>query len=80
LDRSSAVDDRDYFPAYALAPVVRDEVLEANPMVGDLLNELSSKLDDATMADLNARVDVEGKSIENVAAEFLQQQGLASSS
>jgi osmoprotectant transport system substrate-binding protein len=73
-------DDRDYFPAYALAPVVRDEVLEANPMVGDLLNELSSKLDDATMADLNARVDVEGKSIENVAAEFLQQQGLASSS
>ena len=71
-------DDQGYFPAYALAPVVRDEVLEANPEIGDLLNELSSKLDDATMAELNARVDVERESIENVAADFLSQAGLTS--
>jgi osmoprotectant transport system substrate-binding protein len=73
-------DDKGYFPSYALAPVVRDEVLEANAAVGDLLNDLASKLDDETMARLNAQVDVDGKSIENVAAEFLQQQGMASSS
>jgi osmoprotectant transport system substrate-binding protein len=73
-------DDMGFFPAYALAPVVRDEVLEANPELGDLLNQLSSKLDDDTMARLNAQVDVERVSIENVAADFLQQQGLASSS
>jgi osmoprotectant transport system substrate-binding protein len=69
-------DDKGYFPAYALAPVVREEVLENHPEIGDLLNELSGKLDDATMAQLNARVDVERVSIENVATEFLSEHGM----
>ena len=69
-------DDKGYFPAYALAPVVRAEVLEANPGLADILNEVSAKLDDETMAALNARVDVEKVSVENVAAEFLKEQGL----
>lgn len=69
-------DDKDYFPAYALAPVVREEVLEKNPELADILNEVSAKLDDETMAALNARVDVEKVSVENVAAEFLKEQGL----
>jgi len=69
-------DDKGYFPAYALAPVVRQEVLENNPKIGELLNELSSKLDDSTMAQLNARVDVERVSVENVATEFLNEHGM----
>jgi len=69
-------DDKGYFPAYALAPVIRAEVLEANPGIGELLNEVAAKLDDAVMARLNARVDVDKVSIENVAAEFLAEQGL----
>ncbi len=48
-------DDKGYFPSYALAPVIRDKVLEANPKVGDLLNELSAKLDDQTMAEAQRR-------------------------
>ena len=71
-------DDKDYFPSYALAPVVRKEVLEANPKVGELLNELSAKLDDHTMATLNAKVDVERVSVENVASQFLKDSGLIS--
>ncbi|MFW6077141.1 MAG: glycine betaine ABC transporter substrate-binding protein [Hyphomicrobiales bacterium] len=69
-------DDKGYFPAYALAPVVREEVLENNPKIGELLNELSAELDDATMAQLNAKVDVERVSVENVATEFLTEKGL----
>lgn len=69
-------DDKGYFPAYALAPVVRTEVLEANPELAEILNGLAAKLDDAVMAGLNARVDVDKVSIENVAAEFLDEQGL----
>ncbi|GMG81756.1 glycine betaine ABC transporter substrate-binding protein [Paralimibaculum aggregatum] len=69
-------DDKGYFPAYSLAPVVRAEVLEANPKLAELLNAMAAKLDDATMAALNARVDVEKVSVENVAAEFLKAQGL----
>ena len=69
-------DDRNFFPNYALTPVVRKQVLDANPKLGDLLNALSAKLDDATMARLNASVDVDKKTVEDVAATFLKEQGL----
>ncbi|SDE83771.1 glycine betaine ABC transporter substrate-binding protein [Limimaricola pyoseonensis] len=69
-------DDQAYFPAYALAPVVRDEILAAHPEIGELMNAVAAKLDDAVMAQLNARVDVEQVSIENVAADFLKESGL----
>ena len=69
-------DDGGYFPAYALAPVVRTEVLEANPEIEALLNSVSEKLDDDVMAGLNAKVDVEKVSIENVAEQFLTENGL----
>jgi osmoprotectant transport system substrate-binding protein len=71
-------DDKGYFPSYALTPVVRKEVLDNNPELADHLNELSAKLDDETMANLNAQVDVERKSIEEVAQSFLSEQGLVS--
>lgn len=69
-------DDKGYFPAYALAPVVRQEVLDANPQIGELLNALSAKLDDSTMATLNAKVDVDKVSIETVASDFLTENSL----
>jgi osmoprotectant transport system substrate-binding protein len=69
-------DDLGHFPAYALTPVVRAEVLEANPTLADLLNGLSAELDDATMARLNAQVDVDKRTVEDVAASFLQEKGL----
>ena len=69
-------DDKNYFPAYALTPTVRKEVLDKNPKLAEHLNALSGKLDDATMAKLNAAVDVEKKSVEQVAEEFLKEQGL----
>ncbi|RNF35253.1 glycine betaine ABC transporter substrate-binding protein [Paracoccus methylarcula] len=69
-------DDKGYFPSYALAPVIRDEVLEANPDIGELLNEVSAKLNDEVMAKLNASVDVEKVSIENAATQFLKDNGL----
>lgn len=69
-------DDKGYFPSYALAPVIRDEVLEANPDIGELLNEVSAKLDDEVMAKLNASVDVDKVSVENAATQFLKDNGL----
>ena len=69
-------DDQGYFPAYALTPVVRQDTLETNPELADILNELSAKLDDDTMASLNARVDVEKETIEAVAQSFLSEEGL----
>ncbi|SDM20543.1 osmoprotectant transport system substrate-binding protein [Modicisalibacter muralis] len=69
-------DDKGFFPAYALTPVVREEVLEANPKLAEQLNKLSALIDDETMAKLNARVDVDQETIEHVATDFLKQHDL----
>jgi osmoprotectant transport system substrate-binding protein len=68
--------DKEFFPNYALAPVVRTETLEANPGIAEPLNALSAKLDDATMQGLNAEVDVDKREIEAVAGDFLKANGL----
>jgi osmoprotectant transport system substrate-binding protein len=69
-------DDKGFFPNYALTPVVRKETLDKNPKLAEHLNALSAKLDDATMAKLNASVDVDKKTIEEVATSFLKAQGV----
>ena len=69
-------DDKGYFPSYALTPVVRKQWLDTNPKAAEALNALSAKLDDATMAKLNASVDVDKKTVEDVAGTFLKSQGL----
>lgn len=69
-------DDKGFFPNYAMTPVVRTEVVENDPELADHLNELSSRLDDDVMSTLNAKVDVEKETIEQVASDFLQEQDL----
>ena len=69
-------DDKSFFPDYALTPVIRKQVLDANPKLAELLNALAAKLDDATMARLNSSVDVDKKTVEEVARAFLKAQGL----
>jgi osmoprotectant transport system substrate-binding protein len=69
-------DDKNYFPPYALTPNVRKAVLDKNPKLADLLNKVSAKLDDQTMAHLNAMIDVDKKTVEEVAADFLRRQKL----
>ncbi|MEQ5820846.1 glycine betaine ABC transporter substrate-binding protein [Halomonas sp. YLB-10] len=76
LDLTVLEDDRQFFPNYALAPVVRQDTLEAHPELAAQLNILSGLLDDATMARLNAQVDVERETVEDVAAQFLEEQRL----
>ncbi|TFH87891.1 glycine betaine ABC transporter substrate-binding protein [Billgrantia azerbaijanica] len=69
-------DDQGFFPAYALTPVVRQDTLAQFPELEKQMNALSTLLDDATMAELNARVDVERETIERVAESFLQEHDL----
>ena len=69
-------DDKHYAPPYNLTPVVRKEVLDKYPKIAEPLNALSAKLNDETMARLNASVDVDKKTVEDVAHEFLKSNGL----
>ncbi|MNH13843.1 Glycine betaine/carnitine/choline-binding protein OpuCC precursor [compost metagenome] len=66
-------DDKHYFPDYTAAPVVRKEILDAHPQLATLLKPLAEQLDDQTMRELNAKVDVEHQSPGKVAAEYLRQ-------
>ena len=69
-------DDKEFFPNYAIAPVVRTETLAENPGLAEPLEALAAKLDDATMQQLNAEVDVDKRNIDDVAKDFLSQNGL----
>ncbi len=69
-------DDKNYFPNYALTPVIRADTLAANPALEGLLNKLSAMIDDNIMRDLNARVDVLHMPIEKTAKEFLAGVGI----
>ncbi|MCI8389212.1 MAG: glycine/betaine ABC transporter substrate-binding protein [Roseburia sp.] len=64
------IDDKQMWPPYYLAPVVRDDVLEEHPDIADVLNKVSAALDTETLTSLNAKVDVEKREYEEVAAEF----------
>lgn len=69
-------DDKNFFPAYAPAPVARREVLDRNPGLADLLNDLSGRLTDDVLRGLNAAVDVERRPVREVSQAFLKAQGL----
>ena len=69
-------DDKNYAPPYNMTPVVRKEILDKNPKIADALNALAAKLNNETMAKLNASVDVDKKTPEEVAEAFLKQNGL----
>ena len=69
-------DDKKFFPNYALAPVVRQEVLDKNPKIKDALNKLAPKLTNQVMQGLNNQVTGDKKEPAAVAKQFLQDQGL----
>ena len=65
-------DDKGFWPPYYLAPIVRNEVLEANPGIADVLNAVSAKLDTDTIISLNAKVDIDHLEYDEVAREFFE--------
>ncbi|WP_332651512.1 osmoprotectant update ABC transporter permease/substrate-binding subunit OpuFB [Lysinibacillus sp. 54212] len=69
-------DDRQLFPPYQGAPLVRAETLEKYPELEQALNKLAGKITDDEMREMNYQVNVEGKNIEKVAREFLEKAGL----
>ncbi len=63
-------DDKGFWPPYYLAPIVRNELLEADLEIAGILNSVSAKLDTETMVSLNARVDIDHMEYDEVAREF----------
>ena len=69
-------DDKEFFPNYAMAPVVRKQSLERHPNLAVYLGSLAAVLDNETMARLNGLIDVRGNRITEVVSEFLRSRSL----
>lgn len=69
-------DDREFFPLYNLSMVVREEVLEANPEIEEVLDQIRPLITNEVMLDLNARVDIDGEDPAIVARDWLVEEGL----
>lgn len=69
-------DDKGYFPSYAVTPVVRADVLQNTPGLEEALNTLSEQFNNQVITELNARVDIDYQTPQQVADAFLKQRGL----
>lgn len=76
FDLITLEDDKNFFPPYYAAPVVREQSLAKYPEIARVLSQLSGKIDDNTMMKMNYEVDVKGRDPKKVAKEFLHRIGL----
>jgi len=68
-------DDKSFFPLYNPALNVRKEVVEKYPGIKKLFAPIAKKLDTETLQKLNAKVDVEGQLPDQVAEDWLSENG-----
>ena len=71
-------DDRSFFPDYNGAFLVREDVLAQFPELEGILDQLAGRIPTEQMAELTYQVDVLGRTVDDVAREFLVDQGLLS--
>jgi glycine betaine/choline ABC-type transport system substrate-binding protein len=71
-------DDKQLQLADNIVPVVRQEVLDANPAVADLLNTVTERLTQEELTNLNKAVTVDARPAADVATEWITAQGFDS--
>jgi osmoprotectant transport system substrate-binding protein len=75
LDLLPLEDDKAFFPIYAVCPIVTEETNNENPEILEVLAPLAETLTTETMTQLNSQVSAEGLKPEDVAHDYLQEQG-----
>src|SRR5450432_1511230 len=68
-------DDKNLFPIYQVAPIIRQDTLSKSPAIATTLNKLAPYLTSAVSSQLQLQV-VNGATPHDVAAQFLQSKGL----
>src|ERR1700719_4172567 len=76
LDLFVLEDDRHYFPPYEAVAVIRQQTLQQYPEVAKVLVQLSGKISDDEMQQLNYALDGQHRDVKDVAHEFLRSKGL----
>lgn len=75
LDLALMEDTESAFISYLSAVQIDNDFNEANPDVAAVLDLIAAPIDEALMTSLNAAVDVDGEFPEDVALQYLQDQG-----
>ncbi|MGF1470571.1 MAG: glycine betaine ABC transporter substrate-binding protein [Rubrobacteraceae bacterium] len=75
LDLKVIKDNKEFFPKYNPALTVREDVYEEYPQLQEIFAPISEKLTTETLQQLNKTVDVDGGFPDQVAKDWLQQQG-----
>lgn len=70
-------DDQDLQTVDNIVPAVNAEAAAENPAILDVLDEVSATLDTDTLIDLNKAVDIDRQTSSEVAAQYLEDAGLA---
>ncbi|MEM7550997.1 MAG: ABC transporter permease/substrate-binding protein [Bacteroidota bacterium] len=68
-------DNRNFFPPYFAAPMVRQQALEEYPGLRSALDKIAGQISDSAMIKMNYEVDELKKQPEEVAKSFLRAQG-----
>lgn len=69
-------DDLKFFPVYQAAPLVRSDALARFPNLSGALQKLAGQISADDMRKMNAAVDLDGRSYQEVARAFLTGKGL----
>ncbi|HKD76832.1 MAG TPA: glycine betaine ABC transporter substrate-binding protein, partial [Ktedonobacterales bacterium] len=69
-------DTKNVFPIYNPAPLVRDDFYSKHSDIAGILSPLESKLTTDAIIQLIDQVSLDHKPVQEVAQQFLQQQGL----
>ena len=69
-------DDRHYFPPYEAVPVLREEMLNKHPEVRQILDELTGKITEEDMRQLNYAIDGQHRNVTEIVSEFLKKKNL----
>ncbi|WP_250125189.1 glycine betaine ABC transporter substrate-binding protein [Chroococcidiopsis sp. CCMEE 29] len=72
LDLAILKDDRQYFPPYEAAPIVRQATLKKHPKLRQAIAQLGGLINEEEMRRLNYQVEGELRDIKEVVREFLQ--------
>ena len=68
-------DDKQLFPPYQGAPLMKEALLKKHPELEGILNQLAGKITADQMSQMNYQVGVEGKPAAKVARDFLVKEG-----
>ena len=75
LDLALLEDDEEFFPIYNPSFTVRGEVFDQYPQIEDIFGPISAALTNEALQEMNAAVDVDGELEEDVAEQFLRDNG-----